>query len=89
MFLTKKYIKKINKKAFTIIEISVVILIVSAMIVGVMTSKSMLAKSRLANAQSLTQQSFVNDISDDLIAWYETSLEGSFNTSEIKTVVHI
>ncbi len=85
MFLTKKYIKKINKKAFTIIEISVVILIVSAMIVGVMTSKSMLAKSRLANAQSLTQQSFVNDISDDLIAWYETSLEGSFNASEIKT----
>jgi len=84
MFLTKKYIKKINKKAFTIIEISVVILIISAMIFGVMTSKSILTKSRLANAQSLTQQSFVNEISDDLIAWYETSLEGSFDASEIK-----
>ena len=84
MFLTKKYIKKINKKAFTIIEISVVILIVSVMIAGVITSKSMLTKSRLANAQSLTQQSFVNEISNDLIAWYETSLEGSFNASEIK-----
>jgi hypothetical protein len=54
------------------------------MIVGVMTSKSMLTKSRLANAQSLTQQSYVNEISNDLIAWYETSLEGSFNASEIK-----
>ena len=84
MFLTKKYINKIDKKAFTIIEISVLILIISAMIVGVMTSKSMLTKSRLANAQSLTQQSYVNEISDDLIAWYETSLEGSFNASEIK-----
>ena len=84
MFLTKKYIKKINKKAFTIIEISVVILIISVMIVGVITSKSMLTKSRLANAQSLTQQSFVNEINNDLIAWYETSLEGSFNASEIK-----
>ena len=84
MFLTKKYIKKINKKAFTIIEISVVILIVSVMIAGVITSKSMLTKSRLANAQSLTQQSFVNEISNDLIAWYETSLEGSFDASEIK-----
>ena len=84
MFLTKKYIKKINKKAFTIIEISVVILVISVMIVGVMTSKSMITKSRLANAQSLTQQSYVNEISNDLIAWYETSLEGSFNASEIK-----
>ena len=84
MFLTNKYIKKINKKAFTIIEISVVILVISVMIVGVMTSKSMVTKSRLANAQSLTQQSYVNEISEDLIAWYETSLEGSFNASEIK-----
>ena len=84
MFLTKKYIKKINKKAFTIIEISVLMLVISVMIVGVMTSKSMVTKSRLANAQSLTQQSYVNEISDDLIAWYETSLEGSFNASEIK-----
>lgn len=84
MFLENKYIKKINKKAFTIIEISVVILIISVMIVGVITNKSMLTKSRLANAQSLTQQSFVNEISNDLIAWYETSLEGSFNASEIK-----
>ena len=84
MFLTNKYIKKINKKAFTIIEISVVILVISVMIVGVMTSKSMITKSRLANAQSLTQQSYVNEISNDIIAWYETSLEGSFNASEIK-----
>ena len=84
MFLTKKYIKKINKKAFTIIEISVLMLVISVMIVGVMTSKSMITKSRLANAQSLTQQSYVNEISNDLIAWYETSLEGSFNASEIK-----
>ncbi len=84
MFLTKKYINKIDKKAFTIIEISVVILVISVMIVGVITSKSMLTKSRLANAQSLTQQSYVNEISNDLIAWYETSLEGSFNASEIK-----
>lgn len=84
MFLTKKYIKKINKKAFTIIEISILMLVISVMIVGVMTSKSMITKSRLANAQSLTQQSYVNEISNDLIAWYETSLEGSFNASEIK-----
>jgi len=85
MFLEKKYIKKINKNAFTMIEISVVILIISVMIVGVATGKSILIKSRIANARSLTQQSIVNDLGNDLIAWYETSLESSFKPSETKT----
>ena len=84
MFLTKKYIKKINKEAFTLIELSVVILVISVMVVGVLTGKSLIAKSRLANAKSLTRQSVINDMGDDLIAWYETSLEGSFKPSEIK-----
>ena len=84
MFLTKKYIKKINKNAFTLIELSIVILVISVMVVGVVTGKSLITKSRLANAKSLTRQSVVNDMGDDLIAWYETSLEGSFNPSEIK-----
>jgi type II secretory pathway pseudopilin PulG len=84
MFLDKKYIKK-NKKAFTIIEISIVLLIISAIIVGVTTGKTMIGKSRLANAKSLTQKSVINDMGDDLIAWYETSLESSFEASEIKT----
>lgn len=85
MFLTKKYIKKINKKAFTLIEISIVILIVSVMVIGIATGSSLINKSRLANAKSLTRQSVINDMGDDLIAWYETSLEGSFKESETKT----
>ena len=84
MFLTKKYIKKINKSAFTMIELSIVILVISVMVVGVVTGKSLIAKSRLANAKSLTRQSVINDMGDDLIAWYETSLEGSFIPSETK-----
>ena len=85
MFLKKKYIKKINKKAFSIIEISVVILIVSVMVAGIATGRSMITKSRLTNAKSLTQKSIVNEMGDDLIAWYETSLESSFIPSEAKT----
>lgn len=85
MFLEKKYIKKINKKAFSIIEISVVLLIVSVMIVGISTGRSMITKSRLTNAKSLTQKSIVNEMGDDLIAWFETSLESSFIPSESKT----
>lgn len=85
MFLRKKYIKNINKNAFTMIELSIVILVISVMVVGVVTGKSLIAKSRLANAKSLTRQSVINDMGDDLIAWYETSLEGSFIPSETKT----
>lgn len=85
MFLEKKYIKKINKKAFSIIEISVVILIVSVMVAGIATGRSMITKSRLTNAKSLTQKSVINEMGDDLIAWYETSLESSFIPSEAKT----
>ena len=85
MFLIKKYIKKNNKNAFTLIELSIVILVISVMVVGVVTGKSLITKSRLANAKSLTRQSVVNDMGDDLIAWYETSLEGSFKPGETKT----
>ena len=85
MFLIKKYIKKNNKNAFTIIELSIVILVISVMVVGVATGKSLITKARLANAKSLTRQSVINDMGDDLIAWYETSLEGSFKESETKT----
>jgi prepilin-type N-terminal cleavage/methylation domain-containing protein len=84
MFLIKKYIKKNNKNAFTMIELSIVILVISVMVVGVATGKSLITKSRLANAKSLTRQSVINDMGDDLIAWYETSLEGSFKESETK-----
>ncbi len=85
MFLKKKYIKKNNKSAFTIIELSIVILVISVMVVGVATGKSLITKARLANAKSLTRQSVIKDMGDDLIAWYETSLEGSFKESETKT----
>ena len=63
---------------------SVVILIISMMIVGTMTARSMINKARLANARSLTQKSVVNDLTSDLVAWYETSLESSFESGITK-----
>jgi hypothetical protein len=77
---------KLNKKyfAFTIIELSIVMLVISAIIVGISSTKLMIRKARLANAQSLTQDSIVGELSDDLVAWYETSLESSFLSSELK-----
>jgi hypothetical protein len=72
------------RKAFTIVEISISILIISAIIVGITTLQSMNRKARLANARSLTQKSIVNDLNDDVVMWVESSLETSFRESERK-----
>jgi hypothetical protein len=66
------------------IELSIVILVISAIVVGVSSTQLMIKKARLANAQSLTQDSIVKTLSNDLVAWYETSMESSFIKSEIK-----
>ena len=72
------------RNGFTLLELSIVILVIAGMVVAITSSKEVLKKSRLANARSLTQQSVVNNLSDDLIAWFETSLESSFLASERK-----
>jgi len=74
----------IKRSGFTLLELSIVILVIAGMVVAVASSNELLRKSRLANARSLTQQSIVNDLSDDLIAWFETSLESSFLDNEHK-----
>lgn len=69
------------KKAFSLIEVSIVILIIGILISAISQGGVFINKSRLSNAQSLTQNSVVNHISD-LVAWYETSLESSFPINE-------
>jgi len=73
-----------TRTGFTLLELSIVILVIAGMVVAITSSKEVLKKSRLASARSLTQQSVVNNLSDDLIAWYETSLESSFLADEQK-----
>ncbi len=70
------------KKAFSLFELSIVILIIAVIIIGITQSGSLVKKSRLATAQALTENSIVNNL-DGLLAWYETSLESSFLASEI------
>jgi prepilin-type N-terminal cleavage/methylation domain-containing protein len=70
-----------NKKAFSLIEISLVIIIIAILIAGSLNGIEMVKKAKLATAQSLTEQSVVSQIKD-LSAWYETSLQRSFIDSE-------
>ncbi len=73
--------KKPTSTAFSLVEISIVLTIISAIIVGMIKSQALIGKARLSNSQTLTKNSAVKDMSD-LVAWYETSLESSFLFNE-------
>jgi prepilin-type N-terminal cleavage/methylation domain-containing protein len=76
------------KKAFSLIELSIVLVIIALIITATIQSGSLISKSRLATARSLTENSVVNDL-DGLVAWYETSLESSFGNIDLEEGVNI
>lgn len=69
--------QNLHKKAFSLIEISVVIVIVGILIAGVSQGIDLYQDMRLATARTLTQNSRVNRI-EDLTMWFETTSEKSF-----------
>jgi prepilin-type N-terminal cleavage/methylation domain-containing protein len=70
------------KKAFSLIELSIVIVIIGVLLSGVIQGSKLVIKSRLSAAQTLTETSIVNNL-DNIVAWYETSLESSFLATEL------
>lgn len=73
--------KKTHSKAFSLIELSIVILVFGVLIAGVMQGTNMVRKSQLQTARNLTTSSPIIGVKD-LMLWYETSLESSFKTTE-------
>ena len=69
--------KNLHKKAFSLIEISVVILIIGMLIAGISQGIDLYQDMRLATARSLTLNSRVNRI-EDLTMWFEATSEKSF-----------
>jgi prepilin-type N-terminal cleavage/methylation domain-containing protein len=72
---------KVNKKAFSLIELSIVILIIGILVAGVTQSSRLVNQMRLSTARNLTMSSPVLTIKD-LIAWYDPVLENSFLEDE-------
>ncbi len=70
-----------TRKAFTLVEMSIVVIIVAILITGILKGSSLIRASRIANARSYTAKSVVPEISG-LIAWYETSMIDSIDKSE-------
>ena len=75
-----KKIKKC-KSAFSLIELSIVILIIGILVAGVTQSSRLVSEMRLATARQITKNSPVSSIKD-LVVWYETSLDESLIEAE-------
>ena len=68
-------------KAFSLIELSIVILIIGILVAGVTSSSRLITRMKVITAQNLTRNSPVSSIKD-LAMWYETSLDESFDNAE-------
>ncbi len=69
-----------SKKAFSLIELSIVILIVGILIAGITQSSRLVRQFKISSARSLTKSSPVHGIRN-LVSWYEPTLEESFDAT--------
>lgn len=70
-----------HKKAFSLIELSIVILIIGILVAGITQSSRLITQMRLSSARSITQSSPVSTIKD-LMVWLESTSEKSFDDAE-------
>ncbi len=81
----KKFLRRRTKNgAFSLIEVSVVLIIVGIFIAGIFIADEMIKKFRITAAQSLTKSSPVVGIKDSAL-WLESSLDTAFSNSEAET----
>jgi len=72
--------KKFNKTAFSLIELSIVVLIIGILIAGISQSSRLIKAMKLSTARSLTRSSDVNSI-NNLTAWFDATAEGVLSSS--------
>ena len=75
--------KKTKKFAFSLIELSIVILVIGILMVGVNQGYNLVRSAQISNARSITAKSPILQMSG-LLAWYETSLKESLDQSKLK-----
>jgi prepilin-type N-terminal cleavage/methylation domain-containing protein len=73
--------KNNSKTAFSLIELSIVVLIIGILIAGVTQSSRVLGQTKLSTARTITQSSPVSSIKN-LLLWIESTSEESLKDSE-------
>ena len=75
-------VQKFIKKAFSLIEIAVVLAIIGILLASVVIGKNLVDKAKIANAQALTVNSPVHSLDKNLVFWHETSFgSDSYNNN--------
>ncbi len=69
------------KRAFSLVELSIVILIIGVLIAGIGQGIELVQDARLSSARMLTQSSRVNSLKG-VILWLESTSEASFSSTE-------
>ena len=69
--------KFIKRKAFTLIEIAVVILVIGVLIAGISQAMEMFAEASLKSARNLSKSSRLGRV-DDLTIWLDATSEKAF-----------
>ena len=67
-----------NKKAFSLIELSIVLIIIGLVVSGIIAGKSLINSARLSNARSMTKSSIAASI-ENMTLWLETTSQNSFD----------
>lgn len=80
--------KRYHKRAFSIIELSIVILVIGILVAGITKSVGMIKKFRISTARTLTLSSPVNSI-EGLELWLEPTKEESFLAEETEDGVDL
>lgn len=74
-----------SSKAFTLIELSAVIVIIGILIAGLMETTGLVKKSKIAVAQNLAKASAIAVITNNAL-WLESIFESSFKDTESSTI---
>lgn len=70
------------KSAFSLVELSIVILVIGTLVAAISEGGRLVRKAKLATARTLTEGSPANSI-DDMVMWFDTTSNRSFITPEV------
>lgn len=75
---------KPNKSGFSLIETSIVILVIGLIVAGALSASRVVNYMLLNTARDLTENSALNYMRRDVIVWFDTTYEKSFADAEVQ-----